>query len=63
MVVYTSRWTKHKIKKKMRQQMTILLEGSNTDQPDREAKYMLPITDLMPKGNSLQFTQPSKYKP
>eukprot|EP00957_Ditylum_brightwellii_P083845 6372887-Ditylum_brightwellii.AAC.1 len=43
--------------------MTISVEGSNTDQPDKEATYMLPITDLMPKGNSLQFTQLTKYKP
>eukprot|EP00957_Ditylum_brightwellii_P194110 14782950-Ditylum_brightwellii.AAC.1 len=61
-VVYTSRWTKHKIEKRTRQHLTISVEGTKTDQPEREAEHMLPITDLMPKGDSLQFTQPATYK-
>eukprot|EP00957_Ditylum_brightwellii_P000941 75765-Ditylum_brightwellii.AAC.1 len=60
MVVFTSRWTKHTIKQKTRQHMTISVEGSNTDQPDREATYMLPITGLKPKGSSLQ--QPDTFQ-
>eukprot|EP00957_Ditylum_brightwellii_P137309 10467902-Ditylum_brightwellii.AAC.1 len=46
----------------MRQHLTISVEGTRTDQPERDAKHMLPITDLMPKGDSSQFTQPTTYK-
>eukprot|EP00957_Ditylum_brightwellii_P045169 3424734-Ditylum_brightwellii.AAC.1 len=42
--------------------MTISVEGARTETPDKDATHMLPIMDLMPQGNFLQFTCPTKYK-
>eukprot|EP00957_Ditylum_brightwellii_P071146 5407690-Ditylum_brightwellii.AAC.1 len=61
-IVYSNRWTKHKIIQRTRQHMTISVLGPGVEKPDLDAHYMFPITDLIQKGNTLQFTHPVNYR-